>query len=542
MDIAFDELENCLRVLQRIADDPALMNEQERFKSLVAKIHKAGKKGERRAAQSLRQTHDRDVKADTILAQTQQTHYVSAPPFVLPEEITQEAGDTNANAPAIPATDCADASVLPSCSASEQNSEQTPSRTLLKATRCYICRQPYTRVHHFYHLLCPDCADFNYAKRGQRADLSGRVALVTGGRIKIGFQVALRLLRDGASVIVTTRFPHDALSRLWAEPDSAQWRERLRVVGLDLRNLPAVEAFAQTLLDTLPHLDILIHNAAQTIQRPPAFYEHLRQQETEFARQSQNGEHPLCTDQTAKRIAASVPSFPSDALLPNANAPSVNTPCLLPAALALVESADGLPPLLEWRAGASELLPHDINAHFPPGVFDADGQALDARPVNSWSLKLEDIGTGEMLQTHLVNAVAPFTLNSRLKPLLLRSPHVRRFIVNVSAMEGQFGRASKTPFHPHTNMAKAALNMLTRTCAGDYAHDGIYMNSVDTGWITDENPLDKRVHLQESTGFYTPLDQIDGAARIYDPIAQGVTDPAQPLFGYFLKDYAPHSW
>jgi NAD(P)-dependent dehydrogenase (short-subunit alcohol dehydrogenase family) len=142
----------------------------------------------------------------------------------------------------------------------------------------------------------------------------------------------------------------------------------------------------------------------------------------------------------------------------------------------------------------------------------------------------------------LVNAVAPFLLNSQLKPLLLRSPFERRFIINVSAMEGQFGRASKTEFHPHTNMAKAALNMMTRTAAADYARDGIYMNSVDTGWITDENPLDRKLHAQQARGFYTPLDAIDGMARLYDPIVQGLADPAEPLHGHFLKDFVPHPW
>jgi NAD(P)-dependent dehydrogenase (short-subunit alcohol dehydrogenase family) len=146
-----------------------------------------------------------------------------------------------------------------------------------------------------------------------------------------------------------------------------------------------------------------------------------------------------------------------------------------------------------------------------------------------------------MLEVQLVNSVAPFLLNSRLKPLLIRSPFTRRFIVNVSAVEGQFAR-HKTVFHPHTNMAKAALNMMTRTAADDYARDGIYMNSVDTGWVTDENPTPRRIRNQDELGFFAPLDIIDGMARIYHPIAEGIDDKKEPLFGLFLKDYKACPW
>ncbi len=175
------------------------------------------------------------------------------------------------------------------------------------------------------------------------------------------------------------------------------------------------------------------------------------------------------------------------------------------------------------------------------GQYDTDGQQIDARTNNSWRLRLGEVETQEMLEAQLINAVAPFVLNSRLKPLLLRSPFPRRFIVNVSAMEGQFGRGGKTVFHPHTNMAKAALNMMTRTSAADYARDGIYMNSVDTGWITDENPLPRKEYMQTERGFFTPLDVHDGAARVLAPVYDGLSG-YDPLFGNFLKDYVPHPW
>ena len=168
-------------------------------------------------------------------------------------------------------------------------------------------------------------------------------------------------------------------------------------------------------------------------------------------------------------------------------------------------------------------------------------ERVDSRDTNSWLLPLEDVSAREMLEVHMVNAVAPALLNSVLKPLLLRSAFERRFIVNVSAMEGQFAR-HKTIYHPHTNMAKAALNMMTHTAAEGYAQEGIYMNAVDTGWVTDENPTAKRLRKQEELGFFAPLDIIDGMARIYHPIAVGVENKETPFYGKFLKDYAPCKW
>ena len=152
-------------------------------------------------------------------------------------------------------------------------------KSLNRPVQCYICKSHYTELHFFYHLLCPDCAAFNYGKRSQCADLTGRVALVTGGRLKIGYQTVLRLLRDGAQVLVTTRFPRDAALRFHAEPDFDCWQDRLRIYGLDLRNLPAVEAFISHLLETVPWLDIIINNAAQTIKRSPDFYQAVLEQE-----------------------------------------------------------------------------------------------------------------------------------------------------------------------------------------------------------------------------------------------------------------------
>ena len=388
---------------------------------------------------------------------------------------------------------------------------------LLKPRACYICKQQYTQVDAFYHQLCPECAAFSHAKRDARTDLTGRRALLTGGRAKIGMHIALRLLRDGAHTTITTRFPRDAVRRFSSLPDAGEWLHRLRVVGIDLRDPAQVLGLADSVAEAGP-LDILINNAAQTVRRSPGAYAPLAAAELEPL---PDGPLPeLLTfghtnDAHPQALAASVAAHPLLARTANVTA----------ADLAELAMTAGSSSLERMAAGTA---------------IDAGGLVPDELHVNSWTQHVQHVDPLEMLEVQLANTTAPFLLISRLRPAMAASPARRKHIVNVSAMEGQFARRYKGPGHPHTNMAKAALNMLTRTSAAEMLEtDGILMTAVDTGWITDERPHHTKVRLAEE-GFHVPLDLVDGAARVYDPIVRG--EAGEDVHGVFLKDYRPAAW
>ncbi|MFD5464025.1 SDR family oxidoreductase [Kitasatospora sp. NPDC127059] len=362
-----------------------------------------------------------------------------------------------------------------------------PVGELLVPRKCYVCKQPYRQVDGFYHMLCPDCAADNTARRDLSTDLRGRRALLTGGRVKIGFQLALMLLRDGAELIVTSRFPQDTVRRFRAAEGSGQWWERLTVVGIDLRDPRQVLGLTEELRADGRPLDILVNNAAQTLRRPPESYALLAAGES------------TALPGTDRRAVTHAPGFRP------------------------------LTDVAQLPSGAGSLL----------DLTDEAGLLPDLAPVNSWSTTLGSLDPAEVLETQLVNALAPALLCDRLLPLLLASPHPARYIVNVTAVEGRFAVRNKTARHPHTNMAKAALNMLTRTSAAELAPQGVHMCAVDTGWITDENPAPTKTRIA-ARGFRTPLDIVDGAARVYDPIVRG--EAGHPVSGVFLKDYRVAEW
>ncbi|CAK7286780.1 SDR family NAD(P)-dependent oxidoreductase [Streptomyces sp. RM1] len=386
---------------------------------------------------------------------------------------------------------------------------------LQRPRSCYTCKSRYVEVDYFYHQLCPKCAELNRAKRDARADLTGKRALLTGGRAKIGMYIALRLLRDGAHTTITTRFPKDAIRRFKAMEDSADWLHRLEVVGIDLRDPAQAVALAEQVAEAGP-LDILINNATQTVRRLPSAYAALV-----------DGENaPLPAGE-----------LPAHHVIGAFNSGAVDGIAALPVGTSGLE-AQKVADLALVAGNAS------VARHLDGTAIDAGGLVPDVVDTNTWVQSIEQISPVELLETQLCNYTAPFILISKLRPAMAeaarKAARGRSYVVNVSAMEGVFSRGYKGAGHPNTNAAKAAMNMVTRTSAQEmFDTDGILMTSVDTGWITDERPHYDKLRLAEA-GFHAPLDLVDGAARVYDPIVRG--EEGEDVYGVFLKDYAPGKW
>jgi NAD(P)-dependent dehydrogenase (short-subunit alcohol dehydrogenase family) len=406
---------------------------------------------------------------------------------------------------------------------------------LITARGCYICKQDFTLVDAFYHWLCPECAAFSHAKREQQADLSGKRALLTGGRSKIGMYIALRLLRAGAHTTITTRFPKDAVRRFAAMEDAGDWIHRLKIVGIDLRDPTQVIALTDDVAADGP-LDIIINNACQTVRRLPGAYSHLTDGELAPLSSAESyGLTELPEMLTFDRISEAHPAAIAGALETGAVAHHEGES---PEKAIAAHNAASMTALALKAGNAS------LDAHIAGTAVDAGGLLPDVQDNNSWTQVLDEVDPLELLEVQFCNSIAPFLINSRLRPAMRAAVQAgarRAYIVNVSAMEGQFGgRRYKGAGHPHTNMAKAALNMMTRTSAGEmFETDQILMTAVDTGWITDERPHYEKLRIA-AEGWHAPLDLVDGAARVFDPIVQG--EAGEDIYGVFLKDYKPAPW
>ncbi|MHA7944221.1 SDR family NAD(P)-dependent oxidoreductase [Formosa sp. 3Alg 14/1] len=501
------EIDECLRVLDQLNADTNLIFDIPKDKR-IALIKATGtfsrpsreefarrKKDAKKNAKRKKEVQDRVARKETGIRNARETPIFMAPKLLLAQELENR----------------------------ETIELETPRN-------CYVCKTAFTKMHHFYDTMCIDCGDFNYAKRFQTADVNGQVAVITGSRLKIGYHITLMLLRGGATVVSTTRFPVDSAIRFAKEDDFNTWKDRLHIHGLDLRHIPSVEIFCNYIEQKYDRLDILINNAAQTVRRPAGFYAHLMGKEEQAVDTLPQAVQDLLSDHTT--CLNELKSLTSGASS-NKNMPV---------------TWHGPEPGIGLRASAKlSQIPYSFDNSlvaeevFPEGKLDADLQQVDLRKTNSWRLKLGAIETTEMIEVQLVNAVAPFVLCNRLAEMMKKENTGQKHIINVTAMEGKFHRVFKESRHPHTNMAKAALNMLTHTASGELAKSGIFMNAVDTGWVTDEDPAALAKMKQEVYDFQPPLDIVDGAARVMDPLLDGI-NTGKHWCGKFLKDYRPIEW
>ncbi|KYH04843.1 MULTISPECIES: SDR family NAD(P)-dependent oxidoreductase [Chryseobacterium] len=444
-----DEWEICLKVLNSLKETPFLNPDNKTFSGLITKIHKNAKRQSRHENYSEMRSHDLAINSNAVLMQK----------------------------------------ALAGISAFYDDEKEEVRLTKLQIPKnCYCCNQSYQYAHSFYSRLCPVCAGENYEKRFETADLTGRNLILTGGRVKVGFATALKVLRSGANLVLTTRFPALAMELMQQEADYENWKDRLWIYGLDLRNLKAIQDFIDFYKLNFDTLDILINNAAQTIKYPDEYY------------------LPIIKREKEKLIAFK----DIHTLIPNHTEISNET-----AKLEYAQNEETQVALTRF------------------------GQPVDNREKTSWNSTLEEVSMFELVEVNLINHIAPYFLIKELKPLMKNSAFKEKFIINVTSSEGIFSYENKTIFHPHTNMTKAALNMMTLTSAKEFENDQIYMSAVDVGWISTgaKESLRKK---QFEMGYIPPLDSVDGAARIMHPVIEGIK--GNYFSGVLLKNYKVHTW
>ncbi|WNI36078.1 SDR family NAD(P)-dependent oxidoreductase [Chryseobacterium sp. SG20098] len=444
-----EEWEICLKVLNSLKETPFLNPDNKTFSGLITKIHKNAKRQSRHENYSEMRSHDLAINSNAVLMQK----------------------------------------ALAGISAFYDDEKEEVKLTKLQIPKnCYCCNQSYQYAHSFYSRLCPVCAGENYEKRFETADLTGRNLILTGGRVKVGFATALKVLRSGANLVLTTRFPALAMELMQQEADYENWKNRLWIYGLDLRNLKAIQDFIDFYKLNFDTLDILINNAAQTIKYPDEYY------------------LPIIKREKEKRIAFK----DIHTLIPNHTEISNET-----AKLEYAQNEETQVALTRF------------------------GQPVDNREKTSWNSTLEEVSMFELVEVNLINHIAPYFLIKELKPLMKNSAFKEKFIINVTSSEGIFSYENKTIFHPHTNMTKAALNMMTLTSAKEFENDQIYMSAVDVGWISTgaKESLRKK---QFEMGYIPPLDSVDGAARILHPVIEGIQ--GNYFSGVLLKNYKVHTW
>ena len=425
--------------------------------------------------------------------------------------------------------------------------EEEKKRNLFLLPRCYMCK---TKGAYFEQQksinriipICDQCKLLNEQKIDKTINLSGKIALITGGRIKIGYSCALRLLRCGALVIITSRFPYDCNNRFKNESDYFQWKDQIHIYGVDFRHLESVNRFISHVKEKYKKLDILINNAAQTIHRPPAYYEKISTFELNT--------HQLALQSSSKIYSLSystIKCVDNDPFLLHGKCfDSSRDNQSIITATHCNSSLTSLPPsnspLFSSQYAMIPVLPSDNLSEdeklklFPDNLFDEHNEPIDLRKKSSWNSTINEIHPIEMIEVQLVNSIVPSLFISNFYDLLKRTED-DTFIINVTSTEGQFSARKYNGHHAHTNMAKASLNMLTLSVAENMVKDRIYVNSVDTGWVTKMTPAGN----QTARSAIAPLTPDDGAARILDPIFNALLHGIKS-HGKLFKDFVETPW
>ena len=401
-------------------------------------------------------------------------------------------------------------------------------------SKCYICKEKFTldNIHKFYGNLCTKCGDHNYSYRTLQLDLSGRIAIVTGGRVKIGYYISTKLLSYGCKVIITTRFPKDSLLKYQQDPDYEKWKDNLIIYPIDFRIFESTIKFINYIKENFTHIDILINNAAQTLRRTSSYYNYLLPIETKEVNKENDKiivkEDYVSIQNSNPKILDNKPEI-LNSLIPSENRKNSDFQEILP--LSVITSQIKI-----------------MEEKYQPSVtmMGSDGQPYDfAGGKNSWNFEFDEIPFQEFTEVQIINAWTPYYLCVKLKPLMEKSPFQDKYIVNVTAVEGMFNHYKRTT-HVHTNMAKAALNMFTRTCGKYLKNIGIYMTCVDTGWVNYMDEMTKLIDENEKEFFENkftniPLDELDGAMRVLQPIIEGIKNKNY-LYGILLKNYTTSVW
>jgi len=423
---------------------------------------------------------------------------------------------------------------------------------------CYICKQKLglDNISKFYGSLCTKCGDYNYSFRTMKLDFTGRIAIVTGGRIKIGFYIVKKLLSYGCKVITTSRFPKDALLKFKEDPDYDIWKHNLTIYPIDFRIIQSTMNFVKYIEKNFSHIDFLINNAAQTVRRTTEYYEYLMPIEVKKLPDDDN-EKIIKNDYlfVQKQVSEEFDKDKNKIKSKNENENIFKFDIqkesekrqIINSLVSLInKNKEGSDETIPLSVIASQIKIMEEKEQPKVAIMGGDGQPYDfSKGKNSWNFELDEIPLEEFIEVQIINAWTPYYLCSKLLPMIMKSPFPDKYIVNVTAVEGIFYHFKRST-HVHTNMAKAALNMLTRTCGKYLEKNGIYMTCVDTGWVSHMNEMNKIIDNEtkdhsEYEMATVPLDELDGAMRVLHPIIEGIKNKKY-YSGILLKDYIKSKW